>query len=205
MWLALIYSTQDKPISWFPLCGTDWSYKRLKNYIVVLIKTVPWEMVMTLTDTFPTTPGMNPKESANKLWPTVSWLHSTKKKKGIICHPPFSLVWNPSEAVLHSRVYLWVPRNGNFCLMNLLWHILSFMLSLVENVSTVHPVISLRCHSPRQEEEEDAGTADTSLHPESHLQWLSLLHIDKERQMAGSLTLAHFDKIIQSMKLEEIL
>lgn len=79
------------------------------------------------------------------------------------------------------------------------------MLSLVENVSTVHPVISLRCHSPRQEEEEDAGTADTSLHPESHLQWLSLLHIDKERQMAGSLTLAHFDKIIQSMKLEEIL
>lgn len=37
-------------------------------------------MVMTLTDTFPTTPGMNPKESANKLWHTLSWLHSTKKK-----------------------------------------------------------------------------------------------------------------------------
>lgn len=127
-----------------------------------MIKTLSSMLVTTLTNTFPTAPGMAPKESANWLRHTLYWLHCTKKN-GNFCHVPFSLLWNPSEAgvggVLHSRVLLWVPRNGNFCLTNLLWHILSSMLGssgLVENISTVYPVFSLRCHSSRQEEEEDA-------------------------------------------------
>lgn len=150
-----------------------------------MIKILPLELVMTVSDTFPMTPGMAPKELANRLQHTLYWLHSTKKWE-FLSHI-FSLARNPSEAgvaVLHSRVLLWVPRNPNFCLTNLLWHILSSMLSSsssAENVSTVYPVFSLRCHSPRQEEVEDASTAEASSHPESHLQWLPPLHMDKER------------------------
>lgn len=53
--------------------------KDLKTNIAALIKTLPWELVMTLTDTFPMTPGMNPKESANRLWPILYWLNFTEK------------------------------------------------------------------------------------------------------------------------------
>lgn len=108
-----------------------------------MIKTLSSELVMTLTNTFPTAPGMAPKESANSLRHTLYWLHCTKKN-GNFCHVPFCLLWNPSEAgvggVLHSRVLLWVPRNGNFCLTNLLWHILSSMLSSSGLVVRISPL-----------------------------------------------------------------
>lgn len=91
--------------------------------MVVLVKILPLEQAMTLTDTFLTAAGMAPQESAKRLQHTLYWLPSTNKWK-FLSHTFLPSVKLKGSCGSHAFYPpLQGTRKSNFCFMNVLWHL----------------------------------------------------------------------------------
>lgn len=150
----------SRQIDFFPLCGNGWIYRILRYRYGCF--------------------GQDSSSGAanDTHWHQLGWLPRNQQKgcketstgfipltNGSFCHTPFSLVWNPSEAVvatLLSKVLLWGTRKNNFCLR--------FSWECLQYLPTVLPYVPWS----KAGEMADAGTTEPSSHPESHLQWLPL-------------------------------